>query len=354
MHVPEPSSPCDLNSIPGVHILVLKLGALGDVIRTSYILPGLHERFGPGTAVTWVTAPAALPLLRFNPYIADLVSSDRCSGDTLPAELTSVEFDWVLSFDDEAESCGMAQRVRARKISGAYLSEGTVHYSEDTNAWFDMGLISRFGKARADQMKIVNQKSHDEVFAGMLGIKIARPIFFNNPMSEQRALTLPKLPPPRRVGLNLSAGKRWPSKSLRLEEAIQLIEQLRQMEANCVLLGGIADEEYLEALSAQTGAPSISRLSLDCFAGVVRELDLLITSDTLALHLAIAQGVPSVSYYAPTSAAEINTFGTGGKIVSTSPDYCSYRPDADNSTITASRVSAEAARLLEVPRDGQR
>ncbi len=333
-----------------VQILILKLGALGDVVRTSYILPGLCERFGAGTVVTWVTAPAALPLLRFNPYVTNLVSFDRCRGETLPAELTDVEFDWVLSFDDEAESCGMAHRVRARKISGAYLAEGHVRYSEDTNAWFDMGLVSRFGKATADQMKIVNQESHDEIFASMLGIRIKRPIFYNNPRSEQCARTLPELPLPRRVGLNLSAGKRWPSKSLRLDEAVALIGELRQLDANCVLLGGLADEEYLAALATRTGVPVISRLSLDSFAGVVRELDLLITSDTLALHLAIAQGVPSISYYAPTSAAEINTFGTGRKVVSTSPDYCNYRPDADNSTITADRIFAEAAELLAVPR----
>lgn len=329
-----------------VQILVLKLGALGDVIRTSYILPGLYDRFGSGAVVTWVTAPAALPLLRFNPYVTNLVSADRCRGDTLPAELTGVEFDWVLSFDDEAESCRLAHRIRAGKISGAYLAEGAVRYSEDTSAWFDMGLVSRFGKTKADQMKIANQQSHDEIFASMLGIRIASPTFFNNPQSEQRARTLPALPPPRRVGLNLSAGTRWPSKSLRLDEAVQLVAQLRGLEANCVLLGGTADEGYLDALAARTGAPVISRLSLDCFAGVVRELDLLVTSDTLALHLAIAQSVPSVSYYAPTSAAEINTFGTGSKVVSTAADYCSYQPNADNSTITADRVFAEAAKLL--------
>ncbi len=335
-----------------IHILVLKLGALGDVIRTSYILPGLVEKFGNGTVITWVTAPAAMPLLRFNPYIANLVSADRCEHEALPQELTEVEFDWVLSFDDEAESCGLAQRFRARKISGAYLYEGKVRYSDDTSAWFDMGLISRFGKEKADQMKIENQRTHDEIFAGMLAIDISHPSFFNNPLSEQRALSYPELPPPWRIGLNLSAGKRWPSKSLRLEEAVLLIEMFQKLEANCVLLGGLADEDYLAALSARTGTPSISRVSLDCFAGVVRQLDLLVTSDTLALHLAIAQGVRSVSYYAPTSAAEINTFGTGEKIVSTSPDYCTYRPNADNSTITAERIFAEATKLLAVARTG--
>ena len=331
-------------------ILVLKFGALGDVIRTSYILPGLHEKFGTGTFVTWVTAASALPLLRFNPYVASLVSVDRCAGGTLPPELADEEFDWILSFDDESESCGLAHRVRGKKISGAYSEEGCIRYTDDTRAWFDMGLVSRFGKEKADQLKFVNQLSHDEIFARMLGITVARPIFFNNPLAEEYARSLAELPAPRRIGLNLSAGKRWPSKSLRLEEAIRLIEQLQGIGTNCLLVGGIADEEYLEAVASKTGVPIISRLSLECFAGLVRQLDLLITSDTLALHLAIAQRVPSVSYYAPTSAVEINTFGTGGKIASTSPDYCSYRPDADNSTITADRILVEAKRLLAVPR----
>ncbi len=331
-------------------ILVLKLGALGDVIRTSYILPGLHERFGAGTFVTWVTAASALPLLRFNPYVASLLSVDRCAGGTLPPELADEEFDWVLSFDDEAESCGLAHRVRAKKISGAYSAEGCIRYTDDTGAWFDMGLVSWFGKEKADQLKLVNRLSHDEIFARMLGITIARPIFFNDPLAEESARSLADLPAPRRIGLNLSAGKRWPSKSLRLDEAIRLVEQLRSVDANCLLLGGVADEEYLEVVAKKTGLPFICRLSLESFAGLVRQLDLLITSDSLALHLAIAQRVPSVSYYAPTSAAEINTFGMGAKIASTSPDYCSYRPDADNSTITAERILIEAKRLLAVPR----
>jgi heptosyltransferase II len=333
-----------------IHILILKWGALGDVVRTSYILPGLHERFGKGTVVTWVTTASALPLLRFNPYVANLIPADQCEAGTLPDEFAGVTFDWVLSFDDEADSCRLANNVDARRISGAYLSDGAVRYSEDTSAWFDMGLISRFGKEKADQMKIINQYSHDEIFAGMLGIKITQPSFYNNPMSEERARAVAELPSGQRVGLNLSAGKRWASKSLRMEEAIQLVGLLQGLDVNCVLLGGVADEEYLGTLSAETGTPAISRLSLDCFAGVIRELDLLITSDSLALHLAIAQRVPSVSYYAPTSAAEINTFGTGAKIVSTAADYCSYRPDADNSTITAKRIFAEAVRLLEIPR----
>ena len=341
--MPVPNQP---SSVPKVRILILKLGALGDVVRTSYILPGLHERFGPGTSVTWIAAPTALPILRFNPYVSELISIDRCANSATISALKSAPFEWVLSFDDEVESCGLATQVSAKRISGAFVDAGAIHYTEDTREWFDMGLISRFGKARADELKIENTHSHDAIFARMLGIRIDQPGFFNNPRSEALAATMLHSLPRKIVGLNLGAGRRWPSKSLRQDEAIRLIDQLEANGTTCLLLGGRDDAPYLEAITSKREIPVIHDLSLEEFAGVIRGLDLLITSDTLALHLAIAQGIPSLSYYAPTSLPEINTFATGVKIASLSPNYCSYRPDADNSTITAERLFPEALALL--------
>ena len=340
-----PAAGC-LDSIPRVRILILKLGALGDVVRTSYLLPGLHTRFGPGTSITWVTASGALPLLRFNPYVSQLISIDQCKAQTALIGLCADPYEWVISLDDEIESCGLATQVSAKRISGAYVASDAIHYTDDSRPWFDMGLISRFGKTKADQLKIENGLSHDAILGNMLGIAIEQPSFFNNPTSEALARTMLHPLPRRIVGLNLSAGKRWPSKALRLDEAFALIDQLKAMGATCLLLGGRDDAAYLDAIATKRAVHLIRDLSLDEFASVIRGLDLLITSDTLALHLAIAQGVLSVSYYAPTSAAEINTFGAGAKVASLSSDYCSYRPDADNSTITAERLLPEVRTLL--------
>ena len=76
------------------------------------------------------------------------------------------------------------------------------------------------------------------------------------------------------------------------------------------------------------------------FAAIVRGLDLLLTSDSLALHVAVAGRVPVVAFFAPTSAAEIELYGRGEKVVSTSPDYCNYRKDADTSTLTAENLNS--------------
>jgi heptosyltransferase-2 len=49
-------------------ILIIKLGAVGDVVRTTSILAGLKARFYP-EAIDWLTSRVARDVLRYNPFI---------------------------------------------------------------------------------------------------------------------------------------------------------------------------------------------------------------------------------------------------------------------------------------------
>jgi heptosyltransferase-2 len=64
--------------------------------------------------------------------------------------------------------------------------------------------------------------------------------------------------------------------------------------------------------------------------------------------LGISQNIKTISYYAPTSAVEIDTFGLGKKIISTSEDYCSYHSEVDTSSITAERIFEEFNNMLNL------
>ena len=55
-----------------------------------------------------------------------------------------------------------------------------------------------------------------------------------------------------------------------------------------------------------------------------------------------------MAFFAPTSAAEIELYGLGEKVCSTSADYCSYKADTDNSTITPDRLATAAHNVLEL------
>jgi len=55
-------------------ILIVKLDAAGDVLRSTAILPAYHKN-NPGISIWWVTENGSKPLLEKNPYIDVLLGS---------------------------------------------------------------------------------------------------------------------------------------------------------------------------------------------------------------------------------------------------------------------------------------
>jgi heptosyltransferase-2 len=124
------------------NILVVKFGALGDVVRTSYFTKDLKNK---NSKLFWITAQASVPLLRGNPYIDVLTSSFR--------DLDGVEFDHIYSLDDELQIVKAVENLQFSNLSGALLKDGGLQYTQDVSEWFDMGLLSKFGKSAADKIK---------------------------------------------------------------------------------------------------------------------------------------------------------------------------------------------------------
>ena len=350
----------------GKDILVLKTGALGDVLRTTSILPGLIERY-PGAQVTWVAAPGAVDLVRNHPLVTEvepLATSSREDRERLTRKLRARAWGRVLSFDDEVEMCAMASEIAPPTalpgvLSGAHLdASGARTYTADVGPWFDMGLLSRFGKEDADRRKRANRKSHPEIFAEMLGIRMGETelplpdesLRFAKGFFARHGLR--RLGPV--VGLNTGAGGRWEGKKLPVERACALAREIHARRGGAVeflVLGGPDERDRNRSIVEGAGADirivdaGVDNALLD-FSAIVGGLDLLVSSDSLAMHIGIARRVPIVAFFAPTSADEIHMYGRGECVRSLAQDYCSYRRDADTSTLTVERLLAAALRWL--------
>src|ERR1700751_829338 len=103
-------------------ILVIKLGALGDVLRTTPLLTVLD-----GT-VSWLTSEAAAPLLTGNPYIERLYCMER-SHDSL----FETDFDLVLNLEDDLAAAALASKIRTRELIGAYRDRDRVAYTQSAS-----------------------------------------------------------------------------------------------------------------------------------------------------------------------------------------------------------------------------
>ena len=345
-------------------ILVIKTGALGDVLRTTSILTGLHSKY-PGVEVTWLTADEAAPLVDRHRMIHRVVTCDVKNSDSVKSaakDLQGVTWDWILSLDDEIPLCELSTQLPHRVLSGAFLNEsGTRAYTDDVEPWFGMGLLSRGGKDAADLRKSENERTHPEIFADMLKIDAGRPelplpaaaVSSAQAFASRNGLNRETLV----VGLNTGAGGRWTSKGLPVDRVIAFAGALTtalDQRVVFLVLGGPPERERNEEILRGINALDLPATAIDAgtenelpkFASLVGLSDLLLTSDSLALHIGVAMNVSIVSFFAPTSAAEIELYGLGAKIKSTSDDYCSYSKTADNSSITVERLVAGAMDVL--------
>lgn len=339
----------------GPRVLIIKLGALGDVVRTAALLPALAAWPEP-PYVTWLTSPAALPLVQRMPGVHRALPF---TAETL-AHLELEHFDTVLSLDKEPAPCAVAMRVKAESRLGMGLSRyGTVYpLNENCDYYFQLGLDNEEKFHR-------NQRSYPALLFEALGMEYAGERYTMALTAADRTHAEGKLAGlgapagVRWVGINPGAGAVFANKAWRESGYVELIGALarRRSDLAFLLLGGPDEAELIARITrAAGGAPVFSAGSdnpLGGFAALIERCAVLVSGDTLAMHLALALGRRVVAIFGPTCAQEIDTFGLGEKLVTPlecGPCYlrrCDRRPSCMDAIATAA-VEAAVVRQLAI------
>lgn len=318
-----------------MRILIVKLGAVGDVIRTTSILPGLMHKYQPQT-MDWITASPAEVVLLNNSFINQVFS--------WPEREDLGAYDLVTGLEDDFDACKLASGVNSEKVIGAYVEEDKVTYTP--SAWFDMSAVSKYGLKAANQLKKKNRKTFQQHMAELLKIKVGPYIFNLTPEEIEygqkfiRGTGISK--GERVVGINTGAGNRWQLKSLSIEKTIDLINRLRkELGLLSLILGGEEERERNEIISKETDMPNGGLHTLRNFAGVVNQCQLVVCSDSLALHFAIALNKRIVVFFGPTSPAEIELYGLGTKVYSKIDCLVCYKKRCDKRPSCMDEISME-------------
>lgn len=339
-------------------IALIKVGALGDVVRTTALLPGLRRLF-PDMELTWITSAAALPLVEGNPHIARVVIADASSD----ASWRQADYDWVISLDDEPSLCDLATKLKSRRLSGAHRCGNECVYTTDLEPWFGMGLMrpaSQGGLERANELKHLNRSTHAEILYRCLKLPkpIARPFVRVPDEKRHRAADWVRANPldGPLVGLNTGAGSRWRFKSWGESQTVELARSLADsLGAGVIILGGAAETERNRRIVEATNHPRVCAAPTDLdvisFAAFIDQVDVLVTSDSLGLHLGTALEKAVVVFFGPTSSSEIDIYGLGEKI--TTPlacrtcylKDCNVEPNCMDSITVARILEATASQL---------
>ncbi|HOX22713.1 MAG TPA: hypothetical protein PLL10_04550, partial [Elusimicrobiales bacterium] len=126
-------------------LLIIKLGAAGDVLRTTFLLPALKRTAGPGAHICWLTDAAHLPILDNNPFINETLDAGHPA--TL-ARLLSAKWDAVYCLDNTPEAGAFCAASNSIRKYGFSLSERGMLKALDGNAgyWLELACFDQLKK----------------------------------------------------------------------------------------------------------------------------------------------------------------------------------------------------------------
>src|SRR5579862_4755745 len=229
-----------------MRVALIKVGALGDVLRTTALLPGFR-RLHPSLELTWITAKAALPLVSSHPDVSEAVDLNDLSISGWRHRY----YDWVVSLDEDREPCRLAAELPHNRLSGGYEDQnGCLRYTKDLEYWFGMGLLRSEqdgGLQHANQLKRENSLGYAEIlYAGLaLPQPVERPSLSVPACEEEWAhqwIRIRGLFGKPLVALNTGAGPRWRFKSWGEQQTAQLARRLvEELHLGVIITGGSAE-----------------------------------------------------------------------------------------------------------------
>ena len=313
----------------GFRILIIKLDALGDVLRTTSILPAIKKMW-PGCRITWVTKRNSVPVFKNIEMVERVVAFE----DTVEVlKIAEQNFDIVIHPDASPQSAPLATVV------GSFCKRGfetdntgkVIPCDSKANEWFEMGAF--------DHLKKANTKTYQQIIHEIAGLPYekgeiqvildAGELEFKRQFIEKHALHEAKY----LLGINVGASGRWQLKQWRMDGFEELIKFLYGVVPGIEILlyGGREEEERINELTEKfpqlisTGTNN----DLRTFFALLDIPQVVITGDTMALHAATALRKRVICLFGPTSYNEIEDYGRITKIYPKMDCLVCYKPSCD-------------------------
>lgn len=292
-------------------ILIVKLAAVGDVLRTTTILPALKQKYLQAE-ITWITRAGALPLLKANPLVDRVVAVE----DNYLEYIMNESFTYGICLDADALSATIHSIARCEERFG-FLADGSGRVKpagESAVEWWLMGLN--------DALKRQNRKTYQQILYEICGLPLptARPQLFldadlrsfGRAFRERSPLQTAR----KVIGINTGGGQRWQHKKWTIDGYIRCIQLLKERypDVGLLLLGGPEEVEQNQSILNAVGDRVVDggcNNPLMEFVSLVNSVDVLLTPDSLAMHVGVAFEKPTIVLVGPTSPWELDVFGKG-------------------------------------------
>ena len=311
----------------GPRILVIRLGAMGDVIAALPAVASLKHSI-PHSRITWVVEPKWSVLLDGNPYVDSVMFLDRRTLSGLRSawrELRAARFDLAVDFQGLIKSALVATIARPERIFGF----DAAHARESAASWFYSTKV---------QIRSHHAVERNLDLAGAAG---ASSILRTFPLPPGRPEG--QLPDGDFVLASPLAG--WGAKQWPLENYSKLAQLLKQERHLPLVLNAAGSIRVEGAETHVSGIPGLIHAT--------RKAAAVIGVDSGPMHLAAALNKPGIALYGPTDPGRHGPYGGSFSVLRSPTAVINYKrtaePDPSMRAITPDQVF-EALQAILPPR----
>jgi heptosyltransferase I len=289
---------------PAVRILVVRLGAMGDIIHTLPAVASLKHSL-PGSHITWAIAPKWAPLLDGNVFVDRRILVERNSVAALlrsRRELQRERFDFAIDFQGLIQSALIASAARPDRIFGFDRSQvrekpAALFYSNCTVSTSKHIVERNIDLARA---------------AGAASLLHTFPL----PPGE------PEQPLPSGDFVLACPLAGWVSKQWPLESYAELARRLAHVFGIPLVVNGPPESADLLAriegvLSHTSGLPGL--------IDATRRAVAVVGVDSGPLHMAAAMQKPGIAIFGPTDPERNGPYGGSLQVLRSPCAVTSYK-----------------------------
>lgn len=329
--------PCKPNKIYGVHcidengetcrfykkvakrILIMKLGAAGDVIRTTPLLRKLRQEY-KNAYILWLTHyPDLVPTL--NDHEDGVNKVYKWETQSLYF-LQSLTFDIIINLDKDEYACGFTKIFENKAEIFGYTIKENKPYPANRLA------EHKYMTGLFDDLSIANKKNYMHEIFQICGLEFSREEYilpkheeYNNSLIDQTKKV---------IGLNTGCGGRWTSRLWPEEYWIELAKKLLENNYEVILLGGPEEDEKNKKISNLIGAKYFGTFPLKTFIGIMNKCEVVVTVVTMALHIAIGLKKKVVLLNNIFNKNEFDLYGRGVIIEPEKKCKCYFSPTCKN------------------------
>ncbi len=335
------------------NIAIIRLSSLGDIVHTLPAFQALRRRF-PDARITWIAEAPGAALLEHFPGIDQVVAFDLKSRRGLPARVCYLarfvrrwrgRFDLVLDFQGLLKSA-----LLAFLLGGRRLGFGRRNAREPLAALFYSRRAARFPEKR----HVIHKNLHLLSLAGISTADVEYPLR-EWPPSPALADFLGQRGWRGGEWIILNVGGGWPSKILNAGQWQRIAAGLGNDPRLVLLWGNEKERETAEAVARQSGAALAPFMTFGDLLYFIARARLVVSADTLPLHLADMTSTPAVGIFGPSSPERNGPLFPGSQAVFRRLDcsFC-YRRRCDTMECLHDIVIEDiikAARRIDAQRD---